>query len=306
MVSDFSVVTGAFSNTGKYITQRLLAAGGRVRTLTRDLHRPSPFRDQVNVAPFNFDNPSALVESLRGATTLYNTYWVRFSYGGVTFDQAIKNTRTLFHAAKEAGVRRVVHISVTNATEQSPLPYFRGKGLLERALRESSLSHAIVRPTLLFGGEDVLLNNIAWLLRHLPVFMIPGSGDYRLQPVFVEDVADVAVRAAQVEDDLLVEAAGPELYTFSDLVMLIADKAGRKMKPIHSPPALVRFILEVIGDLVHDVVLTPDELTGLMSNLLVPSGPPAGTTRLSAWLDAHIDVLGAAYNSELARNYRRR
>ncbi len=306
MSSDFSVVTGAFSYTGKYITQKLLAAGGKVRTLTRDLHRPNPFSDQVSVAPFNFESPRALIESLRGATTLYNTYWVRFSYSGVTFDQAIKNTRTLFTAAKDAGVHRVVHVSVTNATEQSPLPYFKGKGVLERVLRESSLSYAIIRPTLVFGVEDVLLNNITWLLRHFPVFMIPGSGDYQLQPVFVDDVADIAVRAAQVEGDLLVEAAGPELYTFSDLITLIANKAGSKVNLIHSAPGLVTFFLKVIGRLVHDVVLTPDELTGLMANLLVPSGPPTGPTRLSDWLDEHIKLLGGAYTSELARNYRGR
>ncbi|GFP42851.1 hypothetical protein HKBW3C_01975 [Candidatus Hakubella thermalkaliphila] len=169
---ELNVVTGAFGYTGKYITRKLLSMGKRVRTLTGHPARQNPFGDQVSIFPFNFDKPSQLVKSLQGAITLYNTYWVRFSQGQITFDKAIQNTKTLIQAAQEAGVRKIVHLSITNASEESSLPYFRGKRLLEKAIMHSKLSYAIIRPTVIFGSEDILINNIAWLLREFPVFVV--------------------------------------------------------------------------------------------------------------------------------------
>jgi len=301
---ELNVVTGAFGYTGKYITWRLLSMGKTVRTLTGHPNRENPFGEQVSVSPFNFDNPSELTKSLRGATTLYNTYWVRFSHGQVTFDKAVENTKTLIKAAEEAGVQRIVHVSVTNASEESPLPYFRGKGLLEKAIMHSRLSYAIIRPTLIFGPEDILINNIAWLLRRFPVFAVPGSGDYRVQPVFVEDVAETAVNAAHHGENIIVDAVGPEVYTFDELVRLIADKIRRGAKIIHLSRGLALFLSGMIGHLVRDVVLTRDEVDGLMSNLLVSESPPTGQTRLSDWLGQNADSVGARYASELNRHYR--
>jgi NADH dehydrogenase len=301
---ELNVVTGAFGYTGKYITRRLLSLGKQVRTLTGHPHRPSPFGNQVSVAPFNFDHPSQLVESLRGAATLYNTYWVRFSRGHVTFEKAIENTRALIRAAEEAGVRRIVHVSITNASEESPLPYFRGKGLLEKAIIHSRLSYAIIRPTVIFGPEDILINNIAWLLRRFPLFAVFGSGDYRLQPVFVEDVAEMAVSAAHQEENIIIDAVGPEIYTFDELVRLIADKIQSRARIIHLSPGAAFFLSRLIGYMVNDVVLTRDEVKGLMSNLLVSQSPPTGQTRLSEWLSHNAHRVGLRYASELRRHYR--
>jgi len=302
--SELNVVTGAFGYTGKYITRRLLSMGRRVRTLTGHPNRRSPFGDRVSVAPFNFDNLSLLIKSLQGATTLYNTYWVRFSYGQVTFDKAIENTKLLIKAAEEAGIRRIVHFSITNPSEESPFPYFRGKALLEKAITHSKLSYAIIRPTVIFGAEGVLINNIAWMLRRFPIFAVPGSGDYRLQPVYVEDVAEIAVSAAHQDENVIIDAVGPETYTFDELVRLIADKIHSRAKIIHLRPGLALFLSKLIGYMVNDVLITRDEVRGLMANLLVSEGPPRGQTCLSDWLGQNADSVGAKYVSELERHYR--
>lgn len=302
--TDFDIVTGAFGYSGRYITQRLLAMGQRVKTLTGHPERPDPFGGQVSALPFNFDQPDQLARSLEGATTLYNTYWVRFSHGGTTFEQAIANTRTLFQAAKVAGVRRVVHVSITNPSIDSPLPYFKGKAMLEAALMESGLSYAILRPTVIFSLEDVLVNNIAWVLRRFPVFAMPGDGAYRMQPIFVEDMAELAVKAGGESQNKVLDAVGPETYTFDGFVRLMADKIGRRPLIWHAPPGLALWLSRVVGLLVGDVVLTRDEVAGLMGNLLVSEKPPTGQTRLSAWLDQHADKLGRRYASELGRHYR--
>lgn len=301
---ELNIVTGAFGYTGKYIAQKLLSLGKRVRTLTGHPNRPNPFGDKVGVATFNFDRPEELNRSLQGAIVLYNTYWVRFSYGQVTFDKAVENTKTLIKAAEEAGIRRIVHISITNASEASPFPYFRGKGILEKTISQSRLSYAIIRPTVLFGHEDILINNIAWMLRRFPLFVVIGSGDYKLQPVFVEDVAEIAIKAGQLEENIIMDAVGPEIYTFHEMVRLIADKIRSKTKIVHLNPEWALFFSRLVGYVVNDVVLTRDEVYGLMSNLLVSEKPPTGHIRLSDWLTSHADSIGTSYASELNRHFR--
>lgn len=304
MADELNVVTGAFGYTGKYITRRLLAAGKRVKTLTGHPDRPNPFGDRVSIAPFNFENPAALAESLRGASVLYNTYWVRFNYGQATFDQAIENTKTLFNAAKAAGVQRVVHASIANPSQDSPLPYYKGKAILENALIESGLSHAILRPTVIFGDEDILINNIAWLLRRFPIFAVLGRGDYQIQPIFVEDMSELAVTLGERAENVIVDAVGPEVYTFDRLVRLIAQCVRSRARIVHLPPRLGLFLSQIVGRLVGDVILTPEEVDGLMANLLVSKGPPAGRARLSEWLREHADTVGAKYASEVKKHYR--
>lgn len=301
-----NVVTGAFGYTGKYIARRLLELGKEVRTLTGHPDRPNPFGTEVKAFPFSFDRPDELRRSLEGASTLYNTYWIRFPYGSVTYERAVRNTRTLIKAAEDAGVRRIVHVSITNACARSPLPYFRGKGVLEEAIAASNLSYAIIRPTVVFGDEDILINNIAWLVRRFPVLAIPGSGEYRLQPIYVRDMAEICVRAGGSGDNAAIDAVGPETYSYNELVGLIAAKIGRggRVKLAHVPPGMVLLLGRLAGYMLGDVVITRDEIDGLMSNLLVSRAPPTGATRLSAWLGENGATVGSRYASELARHYR--
>ena len=300
---ELNVVTGAFGFTGKYIAMRLLSLGKRVRTLTAHPQRPNPFGRRVEVATFDFGNPEVMAKSLHGATTLYNTYWVRFPHGSITFDGAVENTRALIEAAKQAGVARYVHISITNASVGSSLPYFRGKGVLEEAIIGSGLSYAIIRPSVIFGTEDILINNIAWLLRRSPVFVVFGSGGYRLQPVYVEDVADIAVDAASEKENVVIDAVGPEVYTYDALVSMIRKAVGSRARILHMRPGLALVLSRLVGYLVKDVVVTRDEVEGLMSELLIAQHPVTGYTRLSDWVRQHSTTLGLRYASELQRHY---
>ena len=299
-----NVVTGAFGYTGRYIAERLLGRGARVRTITGHPERRDPFGGRIEVAPMRFDDPEGLRRSLEGASALYNTYWIRFARDRTTFDTAVENTRVLVGAAKAAGVERVVHVSITNASADSPLPYFRGKALVEQAVRDSGMSYAIVRPTLVFGAEDVLLNNIAWALRRFPAFPVFGDGRYPVQPVFVGDLAEIAVGAGNESRSLALDVVGPEQYSFEELVRLAALYLGRRPKILHVGPGLGLALTRLVGYAVRDVVLTRDEVEGLMAGLLVSRREPTGTTRLSEWLGENAGALGHAYVSELRRHYR--
>ena len=301
---EVNAITGAFSYTGKYITRRLLDQGKEVRTLTGHPDNPNPFGKQVQVYPFNFDQPHKLVESLRGVTTLYNTYWIRFSHGSTTYEQAVENTKLLFQAAKDAGVRRIVHVSITNPAETSRLPYFKGKAILEQALIAFGLSYAIIRPTVIFGTEDILINNIAWLLRRFPLFPLFGSGKYELQPIYVEDMADLVVQMGQRSDDLIMDAVGPDIFSFKELLQLVASKLQRKVLILPVNPPLGFYLAKLVEPLVGDVLITRQEVDGLMASLLISQQPPTGHTRLATWLEEHADQVGKHYSSELHRHYR--
>jgi len=301
MTQKLHVVTGAFGYSGKYITTRLLAEGRRVRTLTNSTQRANPFGGKVEVHPFNFDRVDVLVESLRGAEVLYNTYWVRFNYSFFKHESAVRNTLILFEAARQAGVKRIVHISITNPSEDSSLEYFSGKARLEHALQEFGFSYAILRPTVVFGKEDILVNNIAWSLRQLPVFGLFGDGSYRIQPIYVDDLAAMAVEQGKHIENLTMDTIGPETFTYRELATVIAEIIGVKRPILSMPPALAYAAGWVLGRWMGDVMITWPEVKGLMANLLCTDSPAAGTTRLTDWAREHKDTLGMKYASELAR-----
>ena len=298
---ELHVVTGAFGYSGKYIATRLLEAGYRVRTLTNSLRRANPFGERVEAHPFDFDNPDRLAASLEGATVLYNTYWVRFNHKSSTHSVAVQNTQKLFEAAKRAGVKRVVHVSITNPSETSPLEYFSGKARLERALAESGLSYAILRPTVIFGKQDILINNIAWVLRRLPVFGVFGAGQYRLQPIYVDDLAKLAVEQGRETTNRTINAIGPETFTYRGLVQEIGAIIGKRRLIVSVPPAIGYIFGWGLGQVMGDVLITREEIRGLMADLLYTDAPPAGVTRLTAWAKEHAATLGQHYASELGR-----
>ena len=302
---DSAVVTGAFSYTGRYVARRLLDEGVSVRTLTRDPGRADPFGGLVKAAPLDFSDPAGLRRSIEGASVLYNTYWVRFGRGRTTFDQAVENTRILFDAAARAGVGRIIHFSVANASPDSRLPYFRGKGKVEEILKGMDIPYTIIRPTLVFGEGDLLLNNMAWALRRFPVFPVFGNGNYPVQPVYAEDLAALAVDAGSRGDSFVADAAGPDTFTFEELLRLLAKAVNTRVRLVHMLPAVGFAATRLIGLLLRDVVLTRDEVDGLMAGLLTSHAVPAGTTRLAGWLDENVDALGRWYVSELRRNHRR-
>ena len=300
------VVTGAFGYSGKYIAQRLLSAGHRVRTLTNSTDRENPFGDALEIHTYNFDRPDELANSLRGVAVLYNTYWVRFDRTDFNYEQAVRNTRALIDAAKQAGVRRMIHVSVTNPSEESNLPYFRAKAVLERAVKESGISYAILRPTVLFGREDILINNIAWILRRFPLFGVFGDGSYELQPIYVDDLAALAVEEGTRNKNVTIDAIGPETFTYRELVETIGRAIGKPRPIVHIPPQLGWMIGRLLGSVVGDVVITREEIKGLMENRLCTKSPPAGTTRLTSWMAENAKGLGRRYSSELARRRDRR
>jgi uncharacterized protein YbjT (DUF2867 family) len=294
-----NAVTGALSYTGRAIAEELLARGQRVRSLSRRDDPDDPLRARIDLRPLRFDH--SLVDALNGVQTLYNTFWIRFERERQTFDRAVEQSIALFEAARAAGVSRIVHVSVSNADAADDLPYFRGKHQVEEWLRDSDLEWAVVRPTLVFGPHDILLNNIAWALRRLPLFFLPGRGEGRVQPVSLTDTARLCVDAPA---HAVTDAAGPETFDFRHLVELIADATGSRVRIVAAPVRIGLATVMLANLVLKDVVVTHDELTALSRSLIATTEPPLGSERFSDWIKAHGDQLGRRYTSELQRNFR--
>lgn len=315
------VVTGAFSYSGRAIAAELLRRGRQVRTLTGHPDRAGGGGGEiVEILPMDFDDLPGMVAGLRGATTLYNTYWVRFAHGSRDHERAVQNSRALFYAARRAGIQRVVHVSITHPGIESPYSYFRGKALVERALAETGIPYAILRPAILFGGDGVLINNIAWLLRHLPVFAVGGRGDYRIRPIHVDDLAEIAVADAESAggaaaggvagaatpgcDDTIIDAVGPERPTFLELVHCIRSAVGSRSLIIRVPGVVVPIAAAGLNLALRDVLLTKDEYHAMAENLADTTGPATGHTSVAAWITTHGSSLGLTYANELERHFR--
>lgn len=303
--TEVHAVTGAFGYSGKYISRRLLKEGIKVRTLTNSPERSNEFKGKIQAFPFSFEKPEKLCEYLKGVKVLYNTYWVRFNHRDFKYSIAKDNTLTLFNTAKKAGVKRVVHISITNPSINSNLEYFRYKAELENALIESGMTYAILRPAVLFGKEDILINNIAWILRRFPFFAVFGNGNYRMQPIYVDDLAMIAVEQGKQQENNIINAIGPEVFTYRDLVHKIGIIIGEKRPIISLPDSICYFIGNIVGMMMKDVVVTYDEIEGLKADLLYSDDVPAGHTKLTDWAEKNAESLGIRYANELARRRNR-
>lgn len=303
MKANFDVVTGAFSYSGGYIAELLLASGKNVVTLTAHPGRSSPLKGRVTAKPLDFERPERLVEALRGADTLYNNYWVRFDHGGMTHESAVRNNEILFAAAAKAGVRRIVHVSIANADVAPDLPYYRGKARVEAALRRAGPTYAILGPTVLFGGRDVLINNIAWLLRRFPVFGIAGDGSCPIQPIAVEDLAELAVAAGRRTENSHEDAVGPEIYSYEELVRLIAGALGRRPLYFRTGRLMSLVLAKGLGAMTGDIVLTGEEYDGLTRGLLKSARPALGRRSFREWLARHADSVGVDYRNEVKRHF---
>ena len=296
-------LTGAFSYTGRYIAKKLASEAIPFRAITNHA-RPELFPDlNIPVSLLQFTNSELMVEAMEGSDVFINTYWIRYPYRSLTHEKAVENIQFLIDCAKKAKVKQLIHISVTHPSEDSSLSYFRGKALAEKAVRESGLDYFILRPSLVFGLEDILINNIAWLLRTFPFFALPSPMNYSAQPVYACDVANAVFDVLLSEKSGTRDVVGEEVYLMDELVRLISVAISHPKRILLMPKPLTLLFVRFLGLLLHDRVLTIDELQGLMENRLISQEAPLGKTSFRSWILQEGSKLGKRYTNDFSRFY---
>jgi uncharacterized protein YbjT (DUF2867 family) len=263
-------IAGGSGFIGRTIARRLAALPQlRVRVLSRD-----PGRARAKLAGLEADfvrgevtEPGTLPAALAGASAVvsavqFDGYPIENPRRGLTFERIdLGGTLALLAAAKAAGVTRFIYISGAAADENSRHPGFRAKGKAERAIRESGLEYTILRPSLVYGPDDTVVNGFAKAIRLAPVFPVPGSGRQTLQPVLVDDLAAcVALAISGRGQNGTYEIGGPDLMTFDDLIRLIMDLTGHRRPIVHVPESVMR-AMGAIAEMLPTPPLSRDAVT---------------------------------------------
>ena len=309
MVALRVAITGAWSYSGRHVARRLLDRGDTVLSLT---NHPAPdphlFQGQVKAVPFDF-TPGRLAAHLAEIDVLACAYWTRHNRPPVghrgpwmSHAEATQRSQALIREAKTAGVRRLVWTSIANPGLDADLPYYQGKARVEAAVRSSGLSYGILRPACFFGPGGILLENVAWAVRRLPVFPLPAAAaPFHVRPIHVEDYADLVAEAVHSQETFVRDAAGPDRVEFAALVRHLSAVMGSRTRLVSLPLPVCHLLYAAASRVMGETILTLDELKGLSRNRLDSREDPAGSISLLAYVAANAGTLGRRFLREPRR-----
>ncbi len=245
------LVSGGTGFVGSAIARELLRRNERVAVLGRDEKKiRDRFADRVEARAGDVREPATLAAAMRGVDIVINA--VQFPGSpienrrkGWTFEEIdLKGTRHQVDAAKAAGVRRFVTMSGVGAAKDADKHWFRYKWEAEQYLQRSGIEWVVIRPTWIFGPDDVSLNRFLGFGKVLPFIPMFGSGTQDMQPVFIDDVGRVAADAALLPEvaNATFEIGGPEVMSMNDVVKTALDVQGRQRPLLHQPVAVGKAI----------------------------------------------------------------
>jgi uncharacterized protein YbjT (DUF2867 family) len=262
-------VTGATGFVGHAVVRALLAQGFLVRCLVRPGSEASlKGFESIDRVPGDVLDPRRLPPSVEGCAAIIHLVGIirEQRAGGVTFDRLHPQaTANMLGVAREVGVKRYIQMSAAGTRSGAASRYHQTKWEAEEVVRASALDWTIFRPSLIFGPEDEFVSVLARMIRRLPAVPVLGDGQYRLQPIPVEQVGEAFARALRLPVTVhqTYEVGGPEPYRFDDLLDLIGKALGRRhVRKVHVPLGLVRAATRALGWLPF-FPLTMDQITML-------------------------------------------
>ncbi len=242
------LVTGGTGFVGTHVCRSLIARGFLPRLLVRTGSEgkiPEDVRKACRVTPGDATDREAVEYAVQGTKMIVHLVGIirEFPERDITFERLhVAATRNVVDAARRWEISRFVHMSALGARPGGPTGYFDSKGRAEEVVRRSGLSWTIIRPSVIFGPGDQFLKVLTGVLRKAPFVPVPGDGSYRLQPVFIGDVAKGFADAAMRPDleGKIFEAGGPQRLSYNELLDAVAASVGRRARKIHIPLSILR------------------------------------------------------------------
>src|SRR5690348_15138954 len=234
MSSQHVTVFGGTGFLGRRIVRHLHDVDFAVRIASRhpDRGRSLFSRDVSRIEPVGADvnDDASVAAAVSGVWAVVNAVSLYVEHGRCTFQSVhVEAAKRIAVLARQAGAETLVHISGIGANAGSASPYIRSRGEGEAVVLDAFPSAKLVRPAVMFGPGDAFLTPLLAMLRRLPIFPMFGSGATRVQPVYVEDVAEAVVRILRAPAaSQLYELAGPRVYTYQELLRAIAASAGTR------------------------------------------------------------------------------
>jgi NADH dehydrogenase len=299
-----TLVSGGTGFVGSAIVQELLRRGGTVAVLGRAADRVrARFGADVDARQADVRDAGALAGALQGVDVVVNA--VQFPGSpienrrkGWTFEEVdLKGTRHQVDAAKAAGARRFVYVSGVGASKDSDKHWNRYKWEAEKYVRDSGMEWVVLRPTWIFGPDDVSLNRFLGFARFLPFVPMFGDGEQEMQPVFIDDIGRIGADAASRPEaaNELFEAGGPEVMTMNDVVRTALEVQGKERRLLHQPAAIGK-VLGRVASLLPSPPLSADAIE------FITHAAVADNTRLLAVLQPRLTPLREGLATYLAPN----
>ncbi len=227
-------LTGASGYVGNYILRDLVKAGYEVNCLIRKGSEKKLRMKGKKIKIFYGDitDSAAVAKAMKGCKAVINLVAIRREHRKQTFENVIfGGTKNCVDAAKKHGIKRFIQMSVLGAKRNAETKFWQAKWEAEEYVRKSDLTYTIFRPSFIFSKEDISINEFARLIKKFPVFPIFGDGEYKSQPVYVEDVSAAFAKAIKLRDveNGIFEVGGPKKYTFNELIATLETLVNKKV-----------------------------------------------------------------------------
>jgi uncharacterized protein YbjT (DUF2867 family) len=275
------VVTGGTGFIGREVVSRLLEEGGvEVAVTTRYPERPDPWEGRVRKIQAFAGDTISLGKAFTGADTVVHA--IQFpnapvedpAKGRTYMEVDGRGTEAAVGVARKLGVRRFVYLSGAGAGKGLAQPWFKAKDIAERAVRESGMEYAIVRPSWIYGPGDHSMNRFIWFCRHLPLVPVIGDGRTPVYPAYVKDVARALVDLVRREDarDTVLEIGGPQRLTMDDVIRTIQEVLGRRRPLVHHPEGLMKALVRPMA-LLPNPMLSPGAVDFITQTVEIDTRP---------------------------------
>lgn len=258
------LLTGATGFVGSHILKRLIDQHIKVRCIVRSISNARILDSKgIDVHKGDVTDMASLNGSCKGVDTVIHLVGIIREGKGITFEKVhYQGTANILEESKKSGVRKFIHMSALGTRVDAVSRYHKTKWQAEEVVKNSGIDYTIFRPSIICGPEDEFVNMFAKMMRRSPVIPVIGSGNHKMQPIYVEDVVSSFLKTVDNDKTIgkIYELGGPDALTFNDILKTIADVIGRNIMLLHIPTGIMRPVAWLMEQTLHSPHVTREQL----------------------------------------------